>query len=34
MWNTFPLFGSALLLCIMLSGVYRLGPAPSNASES
>ena len=26
-------FGAALLLCIMLSGVYRLGPAPSNASE-
>jgi hypothetical protein len=25
-------FGAALLLCIMLSGVYRLGPAISNAS--
>ena len=24
-------FGAALLLCIMLSGVYRLGPAASNA---
>jgi O-antigen/teichoic acid export membrane protein len=27
-------FGAALLLCIMLSGVYRLGPAVSNASDS
>ena len=27
-------FGAALLLCIMLSGVYRLGPAASSNDAS
>src|SRR5260370_12579816 len=25
MWNTFPLFGSALLLCVMLAASYTFG---------
>jgi hypothetical protein len=27
-------FGAALVLCILLSGVYRLGPASSSSASS